>query len=53
MTTIFQLFWVGFNFVLLLAIPIALYFIIKLAVRNGINESKLVKQQDKERNQQE
>ena len=32
---------VGINIVLLVLIPIGLYFIIKLAIKHGINESKL------------
>ena len=35
---------VGVNIVILILIPVVLYFIIKFAVRHAINESKLFKQ---------
>jgi len=35
---------IGVNVALLILIPIGLYFIIKFAVKHGINESKLFKQ---------
>ena len=42
--TVIQLAVVGVNIALLFLIPIGLYFLIKLAVKHGINESKLFKQ---------
>ena len=44
----FHIIFVLINIGVILLIPLVFYFIIKLAVKNGINESKLIKNQQDE-----
>ena len=53
MVSIIHILFSFVNLALIVLIPVGLYFIIKLAIRNGINESKLFEKWHQERERKE